>query len=81
MSVVARFVVSSVEQFPSCSKINFGAVYTADEKDPHYEEIKAFHSATPSGTLSMTTDNPAAAEQFIPGDHYYLQLERVAGRS
>jgi hypothetical protein len=76
MSVIARFKVNSVENFTYGSKIKLGAVYTNNPEDPHFEEIKAFHDSTPQGTLEMVVNNPQAAEQFQPGDDYYLSFER-----
>lgn len=52
-----------------------------DPSDPHYEEIKAFFAATPSGTFEAQISNAAAAEQFQldPGSpkDFYLTLEPV----
>ena len=40
--------------------VGLGAVY----RDPASEENTMYHSATPSGEITMTVDNPAAAEFF-----------------
>lgn len=77
MSVVARFRVNWVQSFGTSAKVNLTPVYTADSNDPHYDEIKSFFEATPSGLLEMQIRNEMAAEQFQPGDEFYLSLQKV----
>jgi len=38
------------------------------------EENKKFFASTPSGELKLSTINPEAAEQLIPGKEYYLDI-------
>ena len=40
-------------------------------------EDQRFSKATPSGSLRMQVDNPAALEQFEPGKAYYLDFTPV----
>lgn len=39
------------------------------------EENAIFGKYTPSGELSMTIFNKAAAAQFVPGKNYFLTIE------
>lgn len=80
MGVVARMRVNEVALLGFGTRVTLGAVYTADESDPHYAEIKSFFEATPQGSFQATIKNDAAAEQFQPGDEFYLTLEKVPAR-
>lgn len=77
MAVLARMRCNWVQSFAVNSKVNLTPVYTSDESDPHYEEIKSFNQSTPSGTLEMTINNGTAAEQIQPGEDYYVSIERI----
>ena len=77
MGVVARMQVSEVALLGYATKVKLNAVYTADESDPHYGEIKSFFEATPHGVFEATIKNDAAAEQFQPGDQFYVSLEKI----
>ncbi len=55
---------------PDSRYLKFGAVY-----DPSLPEAQRFAKATPSGTLEMQVDNPAA--QFTLGTSYYLDFTPV----
>jgi hypothetical protein len=77
MSVVARMKVNEVHLLGWATRVKLQAVYTADESDPHYEEIKSFFEATPQGIFEAVINNDRAAEQFQPGDHFYVSLERI----
>ena len=77
MAVVARMRVNSIELFGSSTKVKLGAVYTASEDDPHYDEIKSFFEATPFGVFEASIKNDRAAEEFQPGDEFYLSLEKI----
>lgn len=78
MSVVARMQVHEVTLLGYATRVKLHAVYTADADDPHYDEIKSFFEATPQGLFEATIKNEAAAEQFQPGDQFYVSLERIA---
>lgn len=41
------------------------------------EEDKSFATATPSGTLTFYLNNPALADEFKPGQAYYLDFTPV----
>ena len=77
MSVVARMHVTEVALYGYGTGIKLSAVMPASDDDPHAEEIKAFFAATPSGSFQAVIKNEVAAEQFQPGDHFYVTLEKV----
>jgi hypothetical protein len=41
-------------------------------------ENKSFWEATPSGEMTMTITNPAAAKQFVVGKTYYVDFAEAA---
>lgn len=81
MSVVARMKCNSVKLTGWATIIELNPVVGTAEDDPHYEEIKSFFAATPSGQLTMTVNNEVAAEQFQPGDEFYVSLEKIRSSS
>lgn len=52
--------------------VNFSSCY-----DPTIPEDQRFQKATPWATARFQIDNPAALEQFIPGQDYYLDFTPV----
>lgn len=79
MSVVAKFKVTSVQAFETHAQVKMNPVYAPPGADPKItdREDGAFWQATPSGELTMTINNQAAAEQFQPGAAFYLTFEPV----
>lgn len=77
MAVVARMRVSSVKLMGWATMIEMSPE-VPQEGQPHAEEIKAFYAATPAGLFTATVKNETAAEQFQPGDVFYLTLEKVS---
>lgn len=71
MTTRAKFRCNSVEDFGSDSKkVRLHVVY-----DPHGNgENASFTKASPSGTIEMQIDNPAASVQFEPGKFYYVDF-------
>jgi hypothetical protein len=61
--------ITHVEWSKTVRVIELTAVY-----DDGIDENRRFARATPSGTLNMTVDNPAAAEQFQMGKVFYLDF-------
>ncbi len=60
---------------PATSRVyDFTAVYDAESP-----EDQRFAKATPSGSLSITVDNPAVT--FEPGKAYYLDITPVDSAS
>ena len=77
MGVVARMRVFEVSLQGWATAVKLQPVVPADDDDPHAEEIKAFFAATPSGRLELTIKNEVAAEQFQPGDEFYVELVKI----
>jgi hypothetical protein len=76
MGVVARMVVSEVTLMGWATKIKLNP-QSPQSGQPHEEEIKAFYEATPQGAFEAVIKNDVAAEQFQPGDAFYVTLERI----
>ena len=56
---------------PASSRVyDFTAVY-----DPDSPEDQRYAKATPTGSMSLTVDNPNA--EFVPGKAYYLDITPV----
>lgn len=73
----AKFRCNSVTDFGGNSrKVALSPVYPGPDAS---DEDKAFWTATPSGTLEMQIDNPAAAVQFVPGSVYYVDFTLAEG--
>jgi hypothetical protein len=71
--VRAKFTCNSIRYYAYGEReLCFDAVY--DDGTP---ENQRFSKATPSGTLTITVDNPSAAAFFIPGKQYYLDFTAV----
>lgn len=79
MSVRAKFQVSSVKSYawnPNAKEITLTPQY-----DTSIPEDRRFAKATPSGTLTMTVDNPAASEQLELGKFFYIDFTPVEPES
>lgn len=69
--ILAKFRCVSRKRFASNpDSVEFTTMY-----DPTLEEDRRFTKATPSGTITMTVDNPAA--DFEPGADYYVTFRKV----
>lgn len=66
----AKFQVHAVTDHGHNKFVKLGAVYSRKEGTENYD----FTKATPSGELTMSIDNPAAAVQFKPMRMYYLDI-------
>jgi hypothetical protein len=70
MAVRAKLTLTSVaDQSWGGKTLKFSAVY-----DTSIPEDQRFQKATPSGSAEFTIDNPAALEQFVLGDSYYVDF-------
>jgi len=69
MSVRAKFKVQEQTRYEFAGKVKLMAIY-----DTSTPENERFTKATPSGTLEMQIDNPAALDQFTPGAVFYLDF-------
>lgn len=79
MSVVAKFIVTSTEHFQhGGTKVKAMPVSASDDPKVTTPEDGAFFEATPSGSLEMLVNNTKAAEQFQPGDKFYVTFDRAA---
>lgn len=76
MAVVARMRVSEITLMGWATRVKLQP-YMPAKDDPHYEEIQAFYEATPTGGFEATIKNALAAEQFQPGQDFYITLEPV----
>ena len=56
----------------SSKTLNFTSQY-----DTSIPEDQRFQKATPSASAKFVVDNPAALEQFVPGEYYYLDFTPV----
>jgi hypothetical protein len=75
MSVRAKMRVAEVTDLGYQKKIKLVAVYEGELGKN--EENRRFTKATPNGECWMTVDNPYAADQFEPGQEWYLTFEPV----
>lgn len=81
MAVKAKFKVSSEQTFEyGGQKLFLNAVVPQIiDGQPEFEnpEDESFWNATPSGSMEIQITNPAAAEQFQPGDSFYVTFEKA----
>lgn len=68
MSVRAKVTCNGV----TLNQVTFNTVYEPDAAAD--TENARFTTATPSGEIRMTIDNPAAMEQFQTGKSYYVDF-------
>jgi len=78
MTTRAKFRCDKVVDFGGGQReISLSVVY-----DPKgNEEDRNFTKATPSGTVVMRIDNPAASVQFVPAQFYYADFSDAPGYS
>lgn len=68
--VRAKFRVESVTHHAHGARTVKLSAVTADG----IPENERFHKWTPSGSIEMAVDNPAAFEQFVPGAFYFIDF-------
>lgn len=66
----AKFRVGSYTQYTGAGR-KFELSAVTDDGTP---ENQRYYTATPSGTLSITIDNPAVVDFLQPGKSYYLDF-------
>ena len=75
MTVRAKFQLQEITSNfwnPTSKTLIFRAAY-----DMTIPEDQRFNKATPSATVTMQVDNPAALEQFELGKYYYFDMTQV----
>lgn len=79
MSVRAKMTLQSITEEhwgpgegQSTKYLNFTCTY-----DASLPEDQRFQKATPSGSAKFQVDNPAALEQFVAGQAYYVDFMPV----
>lgn len=73
MSVRAKMVLTTIADHNWGGKtLKFSTQY-----DATIPEDQRFQKATPSGSIEMQVDNPAALEQFALGKSYYVDFNEV----
>lgn len=66
----AKFTVASVKEFGYGGKeAELNAVYSNGKP-----EDNEFAKATPSGSIKITVDNPAAKDFLVPGKNYFVDF-------
>lgn len=71
MSVRAKFKVETVTHNTSGASVQLVPVINGSE------ENKQFYKYTPAGSIQLSTVNAAAAEQFKPGDEFYVDFTKA----
>lgn len=71
MSIVAKFVVNSIEELVGQKNIKLTAVYG------NGTENKEWSKFTPCGNISINITNPDAYNQFSVGSEYLVNFEKV----
>ncbi len=74
MTVRAKFQVVSITEHEGWSG---KTVHLAPRYDERIPEDRRFAQATPSGTLEMTVDNPAALAELALGRTFYLDFTPI----
>lgn len=69
MSVRAKFKVTSVTE--SEGGLKTAKMQAVSSGSP---ENEAFFKWTPSASIDLSTMNPEAAEQFVPGKQFYVDF-------
>jgi hypothetical protein len=72
MNMRAKFYVASVKLYPGGPRtVNMNAVHDGSP------ENNQFAQASPSGSLEMHINNPAAVDFLKPGKSYYLDFSEA----
>ena len=71
----AKFKVRSVKQDDGFKEAR--TIVLSPQYDDSIPEDKRYHSATPSGELTLYVTVPAVIEQLVLGKYFYLDLTPV----
>jgi len=72
-----KFICDWVKNLSYGAEIQLRAVMPDTSDDFQHGEDHAFWTATPTGILNLTINNPRGAEIFQPGKAYYLDISEV----
>lgn len=78
MSVRAKVVCQYVQDFGQVKEVKL--IPVTPNADDNIPENSRFHRYTPNGSITLTIDNPAAADQFKPQQTYYLDFTPVPAK-
>ncbi len=70
--VRAKFTVTAITDRGYTKEVEFQTIY-----DQSIPEDQRFYKATPSGSIKMQIDNPAALEQFKLGKSFYADFTPI----
>ena len=73
MTVRAKFYVSKLDPYSPPSTGGEVVLFPVYSEDPNHEN-KKFWDATPSGTIQMIINNPAAFERFTMDKQFYVDF-------
>ena len=73
MIIKARFLCHEVAKGREYERVKLHAVYSSNPEAPNHTWSKA----TPTGSLEMQINNPAAFGAFVPGVEYDLTFAPV----
>lgn len=74
MKIRAKMQVNEVIRSTYCDKVSMSPVIGGPGAS---KEDNSFSSATPSGKLELTIDNPALKGVVVPGQVYYVDLTPI----
>ncbi len=78
MSTRAKFTLVSINEMRFSPTSSTKTLHFHTQYDPTIPEDQSFTKATPTGKIEMRVDNPAALEQFVPGEAYYVDFTRAS---
>ena len=76
--VLAKFVCQTVVPAQHDTDEVKGQTITLTPVTTGSAENESFYKWTPGGQITLSTVNPAAAEQFVPGEEYYVTLQKAS---
>lgn len=79
--MVAKFRINSMKTYTPTADyatVEMVAVHPSEDDDQVTRDENArYWTATPSGTISMTVNNPTIVRQLVPGDCYYVDFRKA----
>lgn len=71
MSVRAKFKVESITHNEHGAHVKLKPVFNGSK------ENESFYRYTPGGQIELSTVNAVAAEEFVPGEEFYVDFTRA----